>query len=273
MLSLTTYGHRLGLVFYTIESIGLGSRKPSRITLWLQDGEAVSSPPATLRRLQARGLEIGLSEALGPHTKYYPYVAREEEFATPLVTADDDVLYPRDWLERLIEAYEAHPSAIHCHRARRIGMRNNRFLPYKDWGLCSSTSPSHLNFILGVSGVIYPPAFQQHLKRLGRSFEHCCPRNDDIGLTVNALRAGFKIAQVRDASGWFTRIPGSQTAEQPLWHGNVLAGGNQRQLIQTFSARDLAALQAHLRSEGSASGARGGGCGGPAYRLNRAIRP
>jgi len=137
-LSLTTHGYRLELVFYAIESIGLGSRKPSRITVWL-DKKGYFNPPETLRRLKSRGLEIHCSEDFGPNTKYYPYIVREHELHTPLVTADDDILYPRDWLQQLIEAYEANPSAIHCHRVRRMRLNNKRLMPYNEWGLCLST--------------------------------------------------------------------------------------------------------------------------------------
>lgn len=250
-LSLTTHGYRLDLVFYAIESIGLGSRKPSRITLWLQDEEAYVKPPETLRRLQSRGLEIHLSEDLGPHTKYYPYIDRESEFDAPLVTADDDILYPRDWLQQLIEAYEANPSAVHCYRVHRMRLNNKRFMPYNEWGRCLSTSPTHLNFITGVSGVIYPPNFLEYLKHQGRAFTHCCPASDDIWLTVNALRGGFKIAQVKDAPVNFGMILGSQ--KRRLYTSNVQAGDNQYQLMRTFSEADLAELRKHLLCEGEIS--------------------
>jgi DNA-binding beta-propeller fold protein YncE len=249
VLSLTTHGRRLRGVFYAIESIGLGSRKPRRIMLWLDDEKTFFDLPPHLQRLRERGLEINLSGNFGPHTKYYPYIEQENEFRDPLVTADDDMIYPPDWLRLLIDAHEVNPVAIHCHRAHRMNMSNGRFMPYKDWDPCVGVSPSHLNFLTGVSGVIYPPEFLQHLKRQGRSFEDCCAMNDDIWLTVNALRGGFKIAQVRNLSVLFPSIPGSQTGTQRLYEVNVLAGGNQIQLARTFSASDLAELRKHLSSE------------------------
>ena len=249
-LSLTTHGYRLELVFYAIESIGLGSKKPSRITLWL-DEAAYEKPPETLRRLQSRGLELQLSENLGPHTKYYPYIDRESDLHVPLVTADDDMLYPRGWLQQLIEANEANPSAVHCFRPHRMRLNHKRFIPYNEWGPCLSTSPSYLNFITGVSGVIYPPNFLQYLKHRGRGFEHCCPAGDDIWLTANALRGGFKIAQVNDVPVLFWKVLGSQ--KQRLYDTNVKAGGNQYQLMRTFSEIDLEDLRAHLLSEGGNS--------------------
>jgi hypothetical protein len=243
VLSMTTQPHRLELVHYAIESIARGTRKPSRLHLWITDEKSYSHLPSTLQRLAARGLEIHLTEDLGPHTKYYPYITRETGFDAPLVTADDDVIYPQDWLEQLIQAYEANPSAIHCFRAHRIRMANTRPTPYNSWAPCEDTRPSHLNLITGVSGVIYPPEYLLHLKRSGTDFTRCCPHADDIWLTVVALRGGFKIAQLYDTPRVFTTTPRSQTKR--LYNLNVLLGENQVQLMRTLSKVDLTALLSH----------------------------
>jgi hypothetical protein len=242
VLSLTTQPHRLELVFYAIESIARGSRKPSRIHLWITDEKSYLQPPSTLQRLAARGLEIHLTEELGPHTKYYPYVSRESDFRAPLVTADDDVIYPRDWLERLIQAHEGDPAAIHCFRAHRMRMAGTRPTPYNSWAPCDDTRPSHLNFITGISGVIYPPAYLRYLKGYGTEFTRCCPHADDIWLTVVALRGGFKIAQLDREPRLFATVPGSQTKR--LYDLNVVMGENQVQLMRTLSKADMAALGA-----------------------------
>ncbi len=243
VLSLTTQPHRLELVYYAIESIADGTRKPSRLHLWITDEQSYSHLPSTLHRLTARGLEIHLTEDLGPHTKYYPYINRETGFAAPLVTADDDVIYPQDWLEQLIQGYEADPSAIHCFRAHRIRMAKARPTPYNSWAPCEDTRPSHLNLITGVSGVIYPPGYLRYLKQHGTEFTRCCPHSDDIWLTVIALRGGFKIAQLHDTPRLFTTIPNSQTKR--LYDLNVMLGENQVQLMRTLSKSDLSALLSH----------------------------
>ncbi|MEK7802490.1 MAG: hypothetical protein AAB276_08560, partial [Pseudomonadota bacterium] len=102
----------------TIESIAVGQVLPCRMILWLDDEQRFNARPVALRRLEARGLEVRLSENFGPHTKYYPYVAQAQANGPPLVTADDDMLYPRDWLAALVHAYAANPHLIHCWRAR-----------------------------------------------------------------------------------------------------------------------------------------------------------
>lgn len=241
VLSLTTHSYRLELVFYAIESIANSSRKPSRLHLWITDQRSYLRLPATLQRLKSRGLEVHLTEDLGPHTKYYPYVDRESEFDVPLVTADDDVIYPREWLQQLIAGYEANSSAIHCFRAHRICMTDTLPAPYNAWPHCEDTNPSHLNFITGVSGVIYPPDYLKYLKQHGKAFKQYCPTADDIWLTIIALRGGFKIAQLKDKPSYFTPIPNSQ--KERLYNLNVLFGENQIQLMRTLSEGDLSALR------------------------------
>jgi hypothetical protein len=241
VLSMTTQCHRLKLVFYALESIAAGSSKPSRVILWLTDEESCFNPPETLQRLKLRGLEIRHSEELGPHTKYYAYIDSDSDLAAPLVTADDDTLYPRDWMKLLIEAYETDASAIHCFRAHRIRMSDGRFTPYKDWLPCEGRQPSHLNFITGVSGAIYPPGYLKFLKQQGKAFTQSCPYGDDIWLSVNALRGGFKVAQVGDKQRLFPTIPGSQ--KRRLYDINVVSGLNQAQLRMTYSEADLLALR------------------------------
>jgi hypothetical protein len=202
--------------------------------------------PPTLRRLEARGLEIHLTPDRGPHTKYFPYIHGETALAAPLVTADDDVIYPPEWLEQLIQAYEANPSAIHCFRAHRMRMANARLAPYNSWAPCEDSRPSHLNLVTGVSGVIYPPEYLRYLKRHGTDYARFCPHSDDIWLTVIALRGGFKIAQVFDQPRLFPTIPKSQTKR--LYDLNVTLGENQVQLMRTLSKADLAALLAHQKA-------------------------
>jgi hypothetical protein len=242
VLSLTTHGSRLALAYIAIESIAAGSRKPSRCILWLDEENALQDLPISLQRLVSRGLEIRFSDDFGPHTKYYPYVVKESAFQKPLVTADDDIIYPKYWLERLVSAHESDPSVIHCHRARRMKVQGLQLAPYNEWRYCVDRQPSHLNFVTGAGGAIYPTQFLEFLKHQGPAFLECCPKADDIWLTVNAFRGGFRVAQVDDVirPDTFTVVPGSQ--KEALSKANVTAGENHIQLLKTLTASDVAAL-------------------------------
>jgi hypothetical protein len=236
IVSLTSYGKRIDTVHLAIESIASGSLLPSDLILWLDDKARYDSLPVALERLKKRGLTVRLCKNFGPHKKYYPYVDSQNDFLVPLVTADDDVLYPKDWLRTLVKSFEGNPSVVHGYRARVISLEGGHIAPYEQWTLCDSTQPSWRHLLNGVSGVIYPPRFLAALKSAGSRFEQCCPKADDVWLHATALRAGFKVQQIGRRAVHFPMIPGSQ--EIALYFDNV-AGGNDIQIAQTYTQSDV----------------------------------
>jgi O-antigen/teichoic acid export membrane protein len=240
VLSLTTYGKRIHSVHYTIESIGRGKLLPSRIILWLDDRALFDNLPATLRRLQKRGLEVRLSQNYGPHTKYYPYIDSAETFDLPLVTADDDTLYSRDWMQRLVSDFRKYPEYVNCHLAKVVVLKKGRISQYSEWPMCRSTTPSFRNVANGVSGVIYPIKVLEAFKEAGTGFQSCCPKADDLWLHVQTIRAGFKIRQIRHRARRFALIPGTQ--EMGLWHENYRTG-NDLQASATYTETDIRVMQ------------------------------
>jgi hypothetical protein len=241
VVSMTTHSSRINRAHYAIESIAQGTVKPSRIILWLTDDKLFWNLPGPLRRMRSRGVEIRLVEEFGPHSKYFPYLESQDEFDGPLVTADDDALYHPDWLRDLVRAHAASPEHIHCHRVRRMALMGDELAPYNTWSFGTDSLASHLNFIIGVNGVIYPAAFLPSLKRAGRAFMKCCPTGDDIWLTVNAIRSGFRVRQVRKEGLDPVAIPGTQGVA--LFHVNMVQGANQVQLRRTFTPSDLEILR------------------------------
>jgi hypothetical protein len=242
VVSLTTYEKRWHSVHYTIESIGCGRLRPSRLVLWIAPTVLQAGTPQPLQRLLARGLEIRTCEDLGPHKKYYPQV-REGPAVRELVTADDDVLYWVDWLETLVDAAARRPAFIHAHRAHVMSFGpDGEFLPYAQWPACRSTAPSPLHFTTGVGGVLYPLAMQDALRGAGDGFRDCCPRADDIWLNAVAWRAGIQVCQTRHFSPLLFEVPGTRT--HGLARDNVQSGGNDHQLQLTYTADERARLRA-----------------------------
>ena len=240
-LSLTSHGSRIGTAYLTVESIARGQARPARIMLWLDDDDALANLPATLRRQVARGLEVRASENFGPHTKYFPYIDSEDDFSRPLVTADDDVIYPRPWLRELLAHHALYPDEVVCHRARVVVFDGAALAPYNNWPMCASTAPSLMHLATGVSGVLYPVAMQRALKQAGRAFLACCPKADDLWLHVTAVRSGARIRQLRSAVSDFPCVPASQ--HQALCLVNMGEGLNDVQARATYLPRDLQLMQ------------------------------
>jgi hypothetical protein len=251
VVSLTTFEPRWPRVHYTIESIAAGHLKPSRLVLWVAPSVLALGTPEPLRRLVARGLEVRSCVDLGPHKKYFPAVMQGPA-ARGLVTADDDVLYPADWLDKLVAAAARRPGAIHAYRAHLMAFApDGRFLRYADWPACRSTLPSPLHFTTGVGGVFFPPAMQDMLREAGDGFRAVCPRADDIWLNAVALRAGIPACQVSVFSPLLFEVPGTRT--QGLAKHNREGGGNDLQLAATYTVEERARLRAFkLRQYGSA---------------------
>jgi hypothetical protein len=238
VVSLTTHGSRVLTTHLTIESIGRGELLPSRIILWLDEATTFSNLPAALRRLQKRGLEVKLCKNYGPHTKYYPYLLSEKVITQPLVTADDDILYPSYWLRNLVEAFRNFSDSVNCYRARIITVKEGEVSPYARWEICTAEEPSFRNLATGVSGVIYPPQLLMGIRAAGNLFEDCCPKADDLWLHVQALRSGYKIKQLGREAIHFAMLPGSQKV--CLFAGNVLRHeGNDRQVRSTYTKADV----------------------------------
>lgn len=241
VVSMTTRRVRARTTFFAIESIARGLQKPCRVILWVDDLSLFSALPWSLRRLAKRGLEIKMCDNFGPHTKYFPYVMTNEELQQPLVTADDDFLYPKDWLLGLVTAFHDHPSDVHCYTAQVINMdRTGQIAPYVSWQYSKSQCPSILNFANGSSGVLYPPAVLRALKTEGSGFMDCCPTADDIWLHRTTIRTGARVQQVCPSSPSFYMIPATQ--RHNLVSLNIEGGQNDVQILATYEHKDLVLL-------------------------------
>lgn len=240
IVSLTSYGVRVQSVHRTIESIGRGSMRPARIILWLDDVAAYRSLPSGLERLKARGLEVRLTENLGPHTKYFSLVCDGTRGGGRFVTADDDIIYPRWWLKRLTAAADETPGTVVCHRAHRVVLAADRVAPYAQWTSVLSTEPHATVLATGVSGVLYPVEMIEAVRRVGRQFESISPNNDDIWLHRVALDAGIPVRQVGNIPKHFWITPNSQATT--LMQRN-LSGANDSAIALTYGPNQVQALE------------------------------
>jgi hypothetical protein len=245
IVSLTTYGTRLSTVAYAIESIAAGSVRPKRMVLWLDDPSRFEHRPTSLRRLERRGLDVRLSKNYGPHTKYFPSLCTALSENLPMVTADDDILYPRRWLYGLMVAGRKHPNEVSCYRASIVTSFDGRISAYDSWPRCKDTIASITRFATGVSGVYYPVAMLRALAAHGEDFLERSPRADDIWLHWVALQENIRIRQILPTARHFPYIPGTQ--KQTLIAENVGQGANDLRIAELYSRSDIEVLTAAAR--------------------------
>ncbi|RKR76397.1 glycosyltransferase [Frondihabitans australicus] len=241
VVSLTSFGTRLESVHLAIESIARGSVKPREIILWVdqQPGEFLPSP--ALSRLIGHGLQVRFCDDLGPHKKYLPYLESTSALDVPLVTADDDGFYPITWLADLLTAHDEHPDDVVCHRAHEIVVGADGIAPYAAWRACTSSRPAVTHLGVGVSGILYPPAFQQELRTRGREGFERVPKTDDLYLHWAAIRAGRRVRQVTSTPARYLSIPDTQISS--LTRRNVSGTGNDSAIAELYADADVALLR------------------------------
>lgn len=241
VVSMTTYGQRVRRVHVALESIARGTTRPGRLILWLDDASVV--PTSALRRLERRGLEIITVESgLRVHTKYFPYARSTGHHQVPMVTSDDDIIYPPHWLAGLLEAAGREPGAIVCYRAHRIAFDGDSLLPYREWRPTTSSEASPLNFGTSVSGQLFPARLLDLLRDRGEAFRNVSPMNDDIWVHWVAITNAIPVAQVSAETQHFTLVPGTQSSG--LFITNMWGGENDEQFAATYAPSDLLALRA-----------------------------
>lgn len=157
IVSLTTYPARIKTVWITIASLLRQTVKPKKVILWLAEEQFPDHKlPKKLTRLEKRGLEIRYCDDLKPHKKYYyTMLSCPDDF---VVTADDDIFYPENHLEKLWKGHLRHPGCIICLAYQKIQTKNGAVVPYSDWFVDKKTkNPSMLLLPIGANGVLYPP--------------------------------------------------------------------------------------------------------------------
>ena len=208
IVSLTSYPARMHDIHYAIYSLLTQKLKPNKIILWLgkeyfpnRDKDLYKN----LLKFTKYGLTIKYTKDLRSYTKLIPTL---KEYPNALiVTADDDIFYPQDWLKKLYNEYEQNKNCIICHRAHRIKIENKKILPYKTWDKeIIVNNPSFHNFLTGVGGVLYAPNMFYKEFLNDKLFMELTPQNDDIWFWAMAVLNDTKIKIVDDPINILTYI-------------------------------------------------------------------
>lgn len=239
VVSLTTHPARLSTVFLAVESLLNQSFKPDRIVLWLSRAEIADDDiPNELRRQQQRGLEIRWSDE--NLSCYKKLIHALEEFADcHIVTADDDLLFPRHWLRDLHRAHNRYPNAIAAHRGYWCSRRAARELrPYILWPAAdNAASPSHDIFPTCGAGAWFAPGALDARATERKLFMRLAPGADDVWYKALALLANAPAVLVKSRSVTFPMIYARGSQDKTLWQVNERA--NDAHLQAVFAHFDL----------------------------------
>ena len=193
IVSLTTHGKRIYDVHAAIESIMQGSVKPNRIVLWISEDYRKTILPLTLQKQTKRGLEIRYCRDIRSYTKLVP--ALKEFPDASIITIDDDIIYPHDILECLINAHKECPDCICANWIREFPRDlGKKYISLLKWPQPTDVEDiSERYFFEGFAGVLYPPHSLDEEVFNESVFLDICKYADDVWFNAMALKAGTKV--------------------------------------------------------------------------------
>ncbi len=241
IVSLTSFPQRMYELHYTLYSLLTQNIKPGKIILWLAEEEfphLEKDIPKKVLNLRNNGLEIKWCNNIYSYKKLIPALKNYPD--NIIVTADDDIFYENDWLEKLILSHEKDKKSIICHRAHKIKFTKEGVIAsYKNWAKKIRTSaPSYFNFSTGAGGVLYPPhcLYKDILNE--KLFMEFAPKADDVWFWAMALLNGTKTSVAQNCTKQLTYINPERerglTNELTLFQTNK-KGGNDLQLEKVIN--------------------------------------
>lgn len=233
IISLTSYPARISTLHLTIKSLLNQGIKPKMVILWLakeQFPNMEKDLPEKLLGLRKMGLTINFCDDLKPHKKYY-YTMKENP-ESYVITVDDDVLYPENLVEILMDTSDKYPDTVVCTWGHVIEDIENT----ATWNpTMDGTIPSFSIVPTGVGGVLYPPHCLSEEVYNKESIKKLCLNADDLWLKAMALKNRKKAVRVNMPAKLYFSI--LKTQKSGLYYENALEDKNTeawKKILETY---------------------------------------
>lgn len=195
IISLTSFPARMKSLPLVLESLLRQTVKADRIILWLADVQYPDKDSVSekLKKFIDRGIEVRYCEDLRSHKKYY-YTIKENPSAL-VITVDDDILYPENMLQRLLETYTKWPNCIITQRAHKMTFDSIGLQPYDKWNQLAKgcLGPDMYLCQTGGAGCLYPPgALDERVFNISL-IKQLCPLADDLWMKTMSYIKGTKV--------------------------------------------------------------------------------
>jgi len=225
IVSLTSFPERMDDIKYCLYSLLTQSFKPNKVILWLAYDEFPNKEediPQSVLNLKENGLTIKWCENYRSYKKLIPTL--KEYPNSCIVTADDDLYYPIDWLQNLYEDHINYPNNIISTRCRDVQLDDeNNFKKYNQWKVATEGNDiSYLNFPTNGAGTLFPPHSLNEKVTYDKLFRKLCPNTDDIWFWTMAVLNKTKIKKCKKLTPYCTYVnPYKELfSENTLWREN-----------------------------------------------------
>lgn len=244
IVSLTTHSIRVAQVARTaIWSIIQNTYKDVHIVLTLYKDDLKLIPEDLKLMIDSGIVELIVADKdLGPHLKYFYAMQKYRE--NPVITIDDDVIYPENMIEQMVAAHKKYESCIIARRSFMICSKNGNLDSYHTWlrHFSGIQEPTHKIFATGIGSILYPP------NCLALSDENIdeiltIKYDDDFYLKALEIRKGLKIVNI--CRGWNElykkNLADAHTQSIALWNNN--SQGRSDACVQKYKQEFLACLK------------------------------
>lgn len=237
IVSLTTYPARIGLVYQTINTLLNQRLKPDKIVLWLAESQFPNKEadlPESLLTQKKFGLEIDWCEDLWSYKKLIPALRKYPEDI--IITVDDDLFYPLEMIQELVDSYEKDPTCVHTQSAMKMEFDGDgNPTRYRSWRYVNEKGAKSFSFlILGGTGTLYPPHVLDENVFDDKTYMKITPTTDDIWFWAMAAKAGHKVCVSHGGLSCANNYNANN--DFALWNLNQSDGnGNDDQLRSVIS--------------------------------------
>lgn len=238
IVSLTSYSSRVSEVYLVIESLFNQTIKANKIILWLDENEFSNETiPNILKRQIQRGLEIKYCKNIKSYKKLIPTLKLYSD--STIITVDDDILYPINFIENLSLFHKKFPNVILCNIGREIPKDKEKRNFYKNWKYSNNIYQPKKEIVpIGAGGILYPPNcfYNDILKE--EFFMKLAPSADDIWFKAMTLKNGVKSMVVSDITKYLKKIIILEEAQEiALFNENIKK--NDVQIKEVFYKYNL----------------------------------
>lgn len=229
IVSLTTFPGRIDVVGYAIKSLMLQTVQPDKIIIWLAKTQ-FSCVPEQLNTYIERGLEVRFCDDMRSHKKYF-YALQEQQPNEVVITFDDDIIFEKDAIEKLVRFHRKHPDCIICNRAQKILFDKSGFKPFRSWPIFNDVKAGEptLGMIPSTgAGCLYPYGIMPQITFDKEIIKANVFETDDLWIGFVNISHGNRIVKTLTHQATLVNVKNSQ--KESLTSKNDLGDGNVRAL-------------------------------------------
>ena len=228
-VSLTTFPARIDACYYAIKSLMIQDYQADRIVLWLAEEQFPDKRlPKKYDELINKGLEVRYCDDLRSHKKYF-YALQDQKENELVVTFDDDIIYEKDALSKLVRCHNQYPGCIICNRGHHITSEGGEISPYRSWRICSPEgvdAPSMKIMPSTGAGCLYPYGTMPKSTFDLDNIRQYAFTADDIWMCFNRLTSNVPVVKTREKNAILCNVYSSQT--EALTNINDIGHENER---------------------------------------------